>query len=92
MASQESSMCSVRVNKIQCNQQSKVINAENSCEYGKVPLSESLNLVELEVLEKDLSEFIHLVHIAKRPTVKEVIQKDIELILENGERGYTKGH
>ena len=59
MASQESSVCSVRVNKIQCNQQSEVINAENSCEYGKVPLSESLKLVELEVLEKDLSEFIH---------------------------------
>ena len=85
MASQESSVCSVRVNKIQCNEQSKVINAENSCEYGKVPLSESLKLVELEVLEKDLLEFIHLVHIAKRPTVKEVIQKDIELILEKME-------
>ena len=59
MASQERSICSVQVNKIECNQQSKVINAENSWEYGKVPLSESLKLVELEVLEKDLSEFIH---------------------------------
>jgi hypothetical protein len=37
------------------------------------------------VLEKDLSEFIHLVHIAKRPTVKDVTQMDIELILEKTE-------
>jgi hypothetical protein len=59
-----------------------VINAKISCEYDKLPLSESLSLVELEVLEKGLSEFIHLVHIAKRPTVKEVIKMDIELILE----------
>ena len=85
MASQERSVCSVQVNKVQCNQQSKVINGENSCEYGKLPVSESLKLVELEVLEKDLSEFIYLVHIAKRPTVKEVTQKDIELILEKTE-------
>ena len=59
MASQERSACSEQVNRIQCNQQSKVINAESSCEYGKLPLSESLKLVELEMLEKDLSEFIH---------------------------------
>jgi hypothetical protein len=59
-----------------------VINEKSSCEYGKLPLSESLRLVELEVLEKYLSEFIHLVHVAKRPPVKEVIQVDIELILE----------
>jgi hypothetical protein len=59
-----------------------VTNAENSCENCKVPLSESLKIVELEMLEKDLSEFIHLFHIARRPTVKEVIQMDIELTLE----------
>jgi hypothetical protein len=58
------------------------INAKSLCEYGKLPLSESLMIEELEVLEKDLSEFIHLVHMAKRPTVKEVTQMDIELILE----------
>ena len=77
MASQESSVSLVQANKIQCNQQSKVLNAENSWEYGKVPLSESLKLVELEVLEKDLSEFIHLNSHCKET---------------NGERGYTKGH
>jgi hypothetical protein len=37
--------------------------------------------VELEVLKKDLSEIIHILHIAERPIVKEVIQMDIELIL-----------
>jgi uncharacterized Zn-finger protein len=77
MASREKSRCSEQVT-IQHNQQSKVTNAESSCEKGKVPLSESLKLVEIEMLEKDLSEFIHLVHVAKRPAVKEVIQRDIE--------------
>jgi hypothetical protein len=37
--------------------------------------------VELEVLKKDLSELIHILHIADRPMVNEVIQMDIELIL-----------
>jgi hypothetical protein len=51
------------------------------CEHGKVLLIESLKKVELEVLEKDLSELIHILRIAERPMVKEVIQMDIELIL-----------
>jgi len=37
--------------------------------------------VEPEVLEKDLAEFIHILHIAERPTVKEVIWTENELIL-----------
>jgi hypothetical protein len=54
---------------------------EMSCEYGKELLSESSKSVELERFEKDLSELIHILHIAKKPTVKVVIQMDIELIL-----------
>jgi hypothetical protein len=45
MASQDRFVCEKQSNKIQCNQQSKVINAKSSCEYGKLPLSESLRLV-----------------------------------------------
>jgi hypothetical protein len=41
----------------------------------------NLQSVELERLEKDLSELTHMIHIAEGPTVKEVIQMDIELIL-----------
>jgi hypothetical protein len=37
--------------------------------------------VELEVLENDLSELIHILHTAERSTVKEVIHIDMELIL-----------
>jgi predicted transcriptional regulator len=37
--------------------------------------------VELEVLKKDLSELIDILHIAERLTVKQVIQMDIELTL-----------
>jgi hypothetical protein len=37
--------------------------------------------VELEVLKKDLSEIIYILHIAERLIVKKVIQLDVELIL-----------
>ena len=62
-------------------QKSDATSAESSCEHGEVPLNELLGKVEFEVLEKDLSELIHILHFAERPTVKEVIQMDIELIL-----------
>jgi hypothetical protein len=51
------------------------------CEHGEVPLSESLKKVELEVLKKDLTEFIHILHTVEVLKVKEVIQRDRELIL-----------
>jgi GH24 family phage-related lysozyme (muramidase) len=54
---------------------------EVSCEYGKELLSESSKSVELEKLEGDLSELLHIRRIAERPSVKEVIQMGIELIL-----------
>jgi hypothetical protein len=53
--------------------------------YGKELLSESSKNVELESLEEDLSELTHILHIAERPTVKEVIQMDFELILAKTE-------
>ena len=52
-----------------------------SGKYGKEPLSESLKSVELEKFEEDLSELTHILYIAERPSVKEVIQMDIQLIL-----------
>ena len=37
--------------------------------------------VELEGFQSDLSELLHLLHVAERPSVKEIIQADIQLIL-----------
>ena len=37
--------------------------------------------MELEGFQKDLSELLHLLRVAERPSVKEIIQADIELIL-----------
>jgi len=37
--------------------------------------------VELEGLKRDVTELTHLLHMTKRPTVKEVIQMDIDLLL-----------
>ena len=35
----------------------------------------------LDGIQQDLSELIHILHVAERPSVKEVIQEDIQLIL-----------
>ena len=37
--------------------------------------------MELDGLQRDFSELIHILHVVKRPSVKEVIQADIDLIL-----------
>jgi hypothetical protein len=50
-------------------------------EYGNEPSSDSLKSVELDGLQSDLSELIHILHMARRPSVKEVIQANIDLIL-----------
>jgi len=81
MASCERSECSVRVNNNQCYQRINATSAEILCEHGEVPSSESLKKVEPEVLKKDLAELIHILYTAERPTLKEVIWTEIELIL-----------
>jgi hypothetical protein len=43
--------------------------------------SGSTKIVELDGLQRDLSELIHILHVARRPAVKEVIQADIQLTL-----------
>ena len=60
----------MRVNNNHYYQEENVTSAEISCEHGEVTLSESFRKFELKVLEKDLSELIHIVHITERPTVK----------------------
>jgi hypothetical protein len=40
-----------------------------------------LKYVELEGLKRDTTELTHMLHITKRPTIKEVIQMDIDLLL-----------
>jgi hypothetical protein len=37
--------------------------------------------MEFDGLQRDLSELIHILHVAERPSVKEVIQADIDLVL-----------
>jgi hypothetical protein len=37
--------------------------------------------MELVGLQRDLPELIHMLHVTKRPSTKEVIQADIDLIL-----------
>jgi len=54
-----------------------VINEELSCEYGNALSSGSLKSVELDELQSDLSELIHILHVAERPSMKEVTQADI---------------
>jgi hypothetical protein len=71
----------LRVENIQSYLKLNAKSVDISCEYGKELLSDSLKSVELEKLEEYLLELTHVVHIAKRPVVKEVIQMDIELIL-----------
>jgi len=71
----------LHVENIQSYQKLNAKRVEISCEYGKQLFSESLKSVELETLKRDLSELTHVLHISERPTVKEVIQMDIELIL-----------
>jgi hypothetical protein len=62
------------------DQSTGVTNVELPDEYGKVIPRGSTKSVELDGLQEDLSELIHVLHVAERPSVKEVIQADIQLI------------
>ena len=68
-----------KLSRVNNNRYQKInaISAEISWKHVEIPLSESWKKVEPEVLKKDLPELIQMLHIAERPTVKEVIQKDI---------------
>jgi hypothetical protein len=81
MATHDSLAYPLRIKNVQSYQKLSAKSVEISCEFGKELLSESPKSEELEKLEEDLSELIHILHIAQRPMVKEVIQMDIELIL-----------
>jgi hypothetical protein len=81
MASQEKLECLTSVRNIQFGQKFNPTRAKFLCECGKERSNGSSKSVELEGLKKDLSELTHLFHTAKRPTVKEVIQLDMDLIL-----------
>jgi hypothetical protein len=52
-----------------------------SCECDYEPLSRSHKYEELVELEKDLAELLHLLHVVERPSVKEVIQANIDVTL-----------
>ena len=59
----------------------RTINEELLCECGKQMPSGSTKSVELDGLHSDLLELIHILHVARRPAVKEYIQVDIQLTL-----------
>jgi len=52
-----------------------------SCEYCEELLYGSLKCGELEGQKRDVMELTHMPHITERPTVKEVIQMDIDILL-----------
>lgn len=81
MESEEKFECLERVNNNNNNRylDANDTKAENTCQRGEETLSESFTKEKLEVLEKYLSEFTY--ETLQRPTIKEVIQMDIELIL-----------
>jgi hypothetical protein len=79
MASLDKLECSSCVDNIQFYRKSNATRAAFSCKYGKALSNGSSKSVELEGLKQDLSEFTEF-HIAERPTVKVVIQMDINLI------------
>jgi hypothetical protein len=81
MASKLESLCPLLVENNNFYQSINVINEVLPCEYGNEPSSDSSESVELDGLQSDLSELIHIVHAAEKPSVKEVIQADIDLIL-----------
>jgi predicted nuclease with TOPRIM domain len=55
----------------------KVVKGENSTVISK----SSSSPVELEELQYDFSELIHILHVTERSSVKEIIQADIQLLL-----------
>jgi hypothetical protein len=81
MAFNVESLCRLLVENNKFYHSINVINEVLPCEYGNEPSSDSSKSVELDGLQSDLSEFIHNLHVAERPRVKEVIQADIDLIL-----------
>ena len=80
MASQVGWPCPLLVENKFC-QSINVTNEELPCGYGNELLSKLSKSMELDGIQRDLSELIHILHVAERPSVKEVIQADIDLIL-----------
>ena len=76
MASQVELLCRLLVENNKFCQSINVINEEILCEYGNESLSGSMKGMELDGLQ-----LIHLLHVAERPSVQEVIQTDIDLLL-----------
>jgi hypothetical protein len=59
----------------------KVVKGENNTVISKA----SSAPVELEELQYDLSELIHILHVTERSSVKEIILADIQLLLSKTE-------
>jgi len=55
----------------------KLVKGENNTAISKVLPAP----VELDELQRDISELCHILHVAERSSVKEIIQADIQLIL-----------
>jgi hypothetical protein len=63
------------------DQSTSITNTELQYEYDKEMPRGSTKYVELNSLQQDLSELVHILHVAERPSVKEAILADILLLL-----------
>jgi hypothetical protein len=69
MVSQVESLCPLLVNNNKFCQSISVINEKLSCEYGNESSRGSSKSVELDGLQSDLPELLHILHVAERPSV-----------------------
>jgi hypothetical protein len=77
MASKVESLCRLLIENNKFCQSINVINEVLLHEYGNEPSNDSSQSVVLDGLQTNLSELIHILHVARRLAVKEVIQADI---------------
>ena len=81
MASQGELAYSSHKDNSQFYQSSNSSSIKFSSKYSEESLHESLKCVELEGIKRDVTELTHMLHNVEKPTVKEVIQMDIDLLL-----------
>jgi len=73
MASQVESLCPLLIEINKFCQSINVRNEELPCEYGDELLSGSSKGMEFDGLQRNLSKWFHILHVAERQSVKEVL-------------------
>ena len=88
------SLCPLLVENNTFCQNTDVTNEELPCEYGSELLSGLLRSVEIDGLQRDLTELIHILHVAERPSVRGYVlcvfaSKDSHYITTGKSQQYT---